>query len=66
MLLPASLFLQASLAFDGIHCVGSPVVAFIPAVPFRLLLALLLFRGGQRYFFGGCAFTRMLPFFYVR
>ncbi len=20
-------------------------------------------RGGQRYFFGGCAFARMLPFF---
>jgi hypothetical protein len=34
MLLPASLFLQASLPFDCIHtaCVGAPVVAFVPAV----------------------------------
>jgi hypothetical protein len=23
----------------------------------------IIFRGGQRYFFGGCAFARMLPFF---
>jgi hypothetical protein len=32
MLLPASLFLQASLIWWRPYCVGSAVVAFIPAV----------------------------------
>ncbi len=27
---------------------------------------LLFSRGGQRYFLWGCAFARLLPFFYVR
>ncbi len=50
------MFLPISKSLSPLGCQGWVVIP-------QNVKKSLITRGGQRYFFGGCAFARILPFF---